>query len=206
MKFIIFIFGTLLFFSCDESNDPLDIQTFTENSEVEDLQIEVRDLQYLKEEEKLARDVYLYSYDLYGLNIFKNISNSEQMHMNSVTEILIKYQIEDLSFEERGKFSNVFLQQLYDDLTNLADKSLTDALVAGATIEDLDINDLDEFIFNNTYEDIEDMYELLSCGSRNHLRAYIGNLNNFDFIYEPQFISVEEFESIIYNANEICNN
>jgi len=206
MKFIIFIFGTLLFFSCDESNDPLDIQTFTESSEVEDLQIEVRDLQYLKEEEKLARDVYLYSYDLYGLNIFKNISNSEQMHMNSVTEILIKYQIEDLSFEERGKFSNVFLQQLYDDLTNLADKSLTDALVAGATIEDLDINDLDEFIFNNTYEDIEDMYELLSCGSRNHLRAYIGNLNNFDFIYEPQFISVEEFESIIYNANEICNN
>jgi hypothetical protein len=203
---MIFIFGTLLFFSCDESNDPLDIQTFTESSEVEDLQIEVRDLQYLKEEEKLARDVYLYSYDLYGLNIFKNISNSEQMHMNSVTEILIKYQIEDLSFEERGKFSNVFLQQLYDDLTNLADKSLTDALVAGATIEDLDINDLDEFIFNNTYEDIEDMYELLSCGSRNHLRAYIGSLNNFNFTYKPQFISVEEFESIIYNSNEICNN
>lgn len=203
---MLFIIGTMLFFGCDESDDPLNIQPFSENSEVEDLQIEVEDIQFSKEEEKLARDVYLYSYDLYNLYIFKNISDSEQLHMDSVTEIMEKYNIEDLSFEERGKFSNAALQQLYDDLTSQAAISIKDALIVGATIEDLDINDLNEFIFNNTYDDIEEMYEFLNCGSRNHLRAYIGSLENYNVIYDPQFISIEEFESIINNQSEICYN
>ena len=167
---------------------------------------EIADLQFLKEEEKLARDVYLYSYDLYTQNIFKNISNSEQSHMNSVTVILDKYGIQDLSFEERGKFSNNELQKIYDDLVSLASKSIEDALIVGATVEDLDINDLNTFISNTDHLDIEDMYQKLNCGSRNHLRAYINNLDNLNVFYDPQFISVEEFNDIINDSHEQCNN
>ena len=198
MKFILYLLLPVLLLGCD-SDEITDVVDMLSKQEMEDLQ-------FLKEEEKLARDVYLFSYDLYGQNIFKNISNSEQSHMNSVSIIMEKYGIEDLSLTERGKFSNSVLQNLYDDLTSLASKSMEEALLVGATIEDLDINDLNEFIENTNHLNIETMYNKLNCGSRNHLRAYIKNLGNLNVSYDPQFISMEEFNSIINNTGEKCNN
>jgi len=125
--------------------------------------------------------------------------------MNSVTVIMEKYGIADLSLTERGKFSNNVLQVLYNDLTKMASKSIEDALIVGATIEDLDINDLNAFIENTNHSDIETMYGKLNCGSRNHLRAYMNNLDRLDVSYDPQFISEEEFNTIINNTGEKCN-
>lgn len=199
MKKLILIFIVTAFVGCDSSDEVEDV--------LDELSLqEIEDLQFLKEEEKLARDVYLFSYDLYGQQIFKNISNSEQSHMNSVSVILEKYNIQDLSFEERGKFSNDLLQDLYNDLTDLASKSLEDALIAGATIEDLDINDLNSFIINTSHEDIKEMYELLTCGSRNHLRGFTNNLDNLGESYDPQFLSIEEYNEILSGSHEQCNN
>ncbi len=199
MKFIMYLLLPILFLGCNDTDEIEDVDDTLSKQEIEDLQ-------FLKEEEKLARDVYLYSYDLYGQNIFKNISNSEQSHMNSVAVILEKYGVEDLSLVERGKFSNTDLQSLYVDLTNLASESLEGALIAGATIEDLDINDINSFIGNTRFQDIGDMYALLNCGSRNHLRAYINNLEGIGGFYIPQFLSLDEYNSIINSDNEKCNN
>jgi len=199
MKFKMYLLLPFLMLGCNDSNDEIETGETLSSQEIEDLQ-------FLKEEEKLARDVYLYSYDLYGQNIFKNISNSEQSHMNSVSVVLEKYNIEDLSFEERGRFSNVVLQNLYDELVNLCERSLEDALIVGATVEDLDINDLNTFILNTDHQDIEDMYQKLNCGSRNHLRGYNTNLENLNVVYDPQFISVEQYEDIINDSHENCNN
>jgi len=199
MKFIKYVFVFILAFGCSDSDEVND-----ENKKLSAQEIE--DLQFMKEEEKLARDVYLYSYDLYGQKIFKNISNSEQSHMNSVTVILEKYSVQDLSLEARGEFSNMILQGLYDDLISLALKSLEDALIVGATIEDLDINDLNNVILNTSHEDIESMYELLNCGSRNHIRSFTNNLENLGGSYAPQFISLDDYNSIVNSMNEKCNN
>ena len=199
MKSIMTSLIIILLLGCNDSNDEIDAHDSLS-------ELEIEDLQFLKEEEKLARDVYLFSFDLYGHQIFKNISRSEQMHMNSVNVILEKYDIQDLSFETRGEFSNDILQELYNDLTGLASKSLQDALVAGATVEDLDINDLNNFIINTNHQDIKDMYKNLSCGSRNHLRGFNNNLEYLGVSYDPQFISLEEFNEILKNANEKCNN
>jgi hypothetical protein len=187
------------FVGCDSSDEVEDVLDELSQQEIEDLQ-------FLKEEEKLARDGYLFSYDLYGQQIFKNISNSEQSNMNSVSVILEKYNIQDLPFEERGKFSNDLLQELYNDFTDLASKSLEDALIAGATIEDLDINDLNSFIMNTSHEDIKGMYELLTCGSRNHLRGFTNNLDNKGAPYDPQFLSIQEYNDILSGSHEQCNN
>ncbi len=195
MKSIMYLLITILVLGCNDLDEEI------VNGEALS-QEEIENLQFLKEEEKLARDVYLFSYDLYSQKIFKNISNSEQSHMNSVTVILEEYSIEDLSLEERGKFSNDMLQELYNDLTDLASKSLEDALIAGATIEDLDINDLNNLIINTTHEDIEDMYQKLNCGSRNHLRGFTSNLDNLGVSYDSQFISLEEYDTIINGSHE----
>ncbi len=184
---------------CNDTDEISDVDDTLSKQEMEDLQ-------FLKEEEKLARDVYLFSYDLYGQKIFSNISNSEQSHMNSVLVIMEKYGIADLSLTERGKFSNGILQDLYTDLVNIASRSIEEALYVGATIEDLDINDLNTFIKNTNHLDVEVMFNKLNCGSRNHLRAYTNNLQRLDMSYEPQFISEEEYNTILNSSGEKCNN
>ena len=199
MKFIMYLLLPILFLGCNDSDEIEDVDDTLSKQEVEDLQ-------FLKEEEKLARDVYLYAYDLYGEKIFNNISNSEQSHMNSVSVILEKYNVTDLSLEERGKFTNEDLQNLYNELIDLASNSLEDALIAGATVEDLDINDINNFIGNTRFQDIGDMYALLNCGSRNHLRGFTGNLENLEGSYEPQFLSLNEYNEIINGSHENCNN
>lgn len=42
----------------------------------------------MREEEKLARDVYLTLYNKWKLQIFKNIAESEQTHMDAVKYLL----------------------------------------------------------------------------------------------------------------------
>lgn len=199
MKNVLFILFVFLFISCDKAADDQELI-----SEALTLQ-EKEDLQFLKEEEKLARDVYLYAYDLCAHEVFKNISKSEQMHMDKVTEIMNIYQVEDLSLPERGKFTNAELQKLYDDLIEMCDRSLEDALKAGATIEDVDINDIEDFVEDTDLQDVMNMYLSLSCGSRNHMRAFTNNLTTLGIEYKPQFITEEEYIEIINNSNEKCN-
>lgn len=198
LKNVILTLILLMLFACDNTSDEEILSGELTIGQKEDLQ-------YLKEEEKLARDVYLYAFDKYAYRVFDNISKSEQTHMNRVTDILTAYQIEDLSLPERGKFTNPDLQKLYDDLTQLCDRSLEDALTAGATIEDLDINDIRDFAEKTEFEDVKNMYLSLECGSRNHMRAFSNNLSNLGIVYNPQFISEDEYNEIIDNVNEKCN-
>ncbi len=204
MKKIIFITLAFIFTVISSCSD-------NENDEINEIvtesilsQQEIDDLKFLREEEKLARDVYLYSYDKYGNAIFNSISNSEQQHMDSILTLLNKYDIEDPALSERGKFSNQILQGLYNDLTALSEKSLIDALTVGAIIEDLDIKDIEENESRTTRDDILIIYSKLKCGSRNHLRNYISQLISNGENYVPQYISLILFTEIINSSNEIC--
>jgi len=161
---------------------------------------------HMREEEKLARDVYTYFYKQYNLRIFNNISLSEQKHMNSVLCILNQYGIEDPVINEEGVFSDADLQQLYNNLIEQGSVSLTDALSVGATIEDLDINDLDEALEVVENSAIEFIFNNLRCGSYNHMRAFTRQLNQNNSSYEPQHISAEDYEAILNNQMANCAN
>jgi hypothetical protein len=162
---------------------------------------EKADLLFLREEEKLARDVYIYSYSKYGQNIFNNISNSEQSHMNSVLNLINKYGLTDpVTSNANGVFSNSELQTLYSQLTAKSDTSLNKALEVGANIEDLDINDIKTFKNHTTNTDLINVYDKLTCGSRNHMRSFVGQLGT----YTPVYISQAEYNAIINSSNEQC--
>ena len=167
---------------------------------------EKADLLVLREEEKLARDVYLYIYSKYGIIIFQNISNSEQRHMDKVLALLNKYGVPDPASGTEGIFNNQTLQDLYDQLTSKADESESDALNVGATIEDLDIKDIEDFMDRTEKSDVLAAYENLQCGSRNHLRSFYAEIGLLQGTYTPQYISQAEFDSIISTANEACGN
>ncbi len=187
------------FTSCDDSKDdviPEPVLSLTEDEEA--------NLQFMREEEKLARDVYLYLHEKYGTNIFNNIASSEQTHMDAVLTIMEKYGVEDPASNELGVFSNATLQQLYNDLTTQGDISLIDALTVGATIEDVDIRDLGDAIDATSKTDLIDMYEMLECGSRNHMRGFTNQLDMQGETYAPQFIIQEQYDEIIDGAHEHC--
>jgi len=167
-------------------------------------QAEIDALLFLREEEKLARDVYLYLYDFWGQWIFANIAASEQQHMDAVKKLLDKYGLDDPAEGQlNGVFTNQFLQELYDSLTGQGSESGLQALFAGATIEDMDIVDLQNFLAQTEKADITRVYENLMKGSRNHLRAFVGNIELLGETYQPQYLTQEEFEAIVNSEREI---
>jgi hypothetical protein len=167
---------------------------------------EKTDLLFMREEEKLARDVYQTLYEKWGIQIFSNIAQSEQTHTETIRDLLNKYRIVDpVTDDTVGVFQNEELQRLYDDLINTGLQSEISALTVGATIEDLDIKDLMEAIERTDNADIALAYENLTRGSRNHLRAFVRQLVNRGATYEPQYISNETYEEIIASDTERGN-
>ncbi|SDW93101.1 hypothetical protein SAMN05444411_102492 [Lutibacter oricola] len=205
----VFLLLTLVL-SCNSnsnSEDILDVEIIeTTGNELNSTlsEEEIGDLLFLREEEKLARDVYLYAYSVYNTTIFKNIAASEQTHMDAILVLLNTYNIEDPILAEQGKFSNEILQNLYISLIEKCNISLLDALIVGNTIEDLDINDIELNENRTEKEDLLLVYASLKCGSRNHLRNFNNQLINNVGTYTPQYINQETFNNIIISENEKC--
>ncbi len=164
-------------------------------------QAEIDSLRWMREEEKLAHDVYVTFADAWGLQIFTNIARSEQSHTDAVKTLLDRYDIADPS-EGRGvgEFTDPAIQSLYDELVARGLQSSASALDVGATIEDLDIVDLQQRA--SATPDIDLVYDNLELGSRNHLRAFVSNLQRQGPSYTPQYLSPDAYQAIITSATE----
>jgi len=135
--------------------------------------VEVENLTYLREEEKLAHDVYIFLFDVWGQWIFQNIAASEQRHMEAVLNLLDKYGIADpAAGKAAGEFTNQELQALYNDLTQDGTASKLAAMQVGVFIEETDIGDLQNIIDGTDKSDIIRVCENLMNGSINHLEAF----------------------------------
>ncbi len=157
----------------------------------------------MREEEKLARDVYTTLGALWGVKIFSNIASSEQTHADAMKVLLTQYAISDpVTDDTVGVFHSEAMQELYDTFIASGKASLAQALVVGATIEDLDIYDLEQLKNETSKEDILITYNVLQKGSRNHLRAFVRNLQAQGAVYTPQYISQKEYTSIIGTPQE----
>ncbi len=157
----------------------------------------------MREEEKLARDVYLVLYDTWKHREFSNIAQSEQRHMDSVKMLLDKYSMTDpITNSSIGVFTDPELQKLYNSLVEQGRQSLVEALRVGATIEDLDIKDLYDLLAQTDNTDIKIVYQNLAKGSRNHLRAYISQLSQNGTTYDAQFLTAAQVNDIITSPRE----
>ena len=163
---------------------------------------EIDALAYMAEEEKLARDVYRYLYEQWNLNIFDNITASEQHHMDSVKDLLDRYELKDVTTNPAGVFENSDLQALYNQLTTQGSKSLEDALLVGGAIEEIDILDLQERIELTDQEDIQLVFKSLLNGSYNHLNAFTSNYSRQSGgTYQPQYMTQEAYQAIISSSS-----
>jgi hypothetical protein len=141
---------------------------------------EIQTIKFMRQEEKLARDVYLTLYHEYNTPIFLNISKSEQRHMDAMKRLIDKFKLQDpVSDDTIGVFpiskgDDTDFNDLYDELVDRGMPSYCDALQVGIDIEELDIEDIENALL---MEDIKAQAVIrvlnnLLNGSYNHLRAF----------------------------------
>ncbi len=163
---------------------------------------EIATLRFMREEEKVARDVYLTLAGVWGHSTFVNIASSEQSHMDAMALLLDQYGIEDpVASDELGVFQDADLQQLHDDLIARGGQSLLDALHVGALIEEVDIADLVQAIDTTDEGDIITAYENLLRGSYNHLRAFVSAIEQLGASYQAQLLDEAEVAEILASGN-----
>lgn len=159
---------------------------------------EIEYLMYMREEEKLARDVYLTMYAKWQTHVFSNIADSEELHTLAVKQKIDKYDLDDpVDNDDVGIFVNEKLAKLYETLVDQGNKSEMDALWVGAAIEEIDMIDLQEAIDAADHPDIARTYQSLKDGSENHLRAFVSVIESQGMDYSAQYLSQSAVDAIL---------
>ncbi len=165
---------------------------------------EEQDLRFMREEEKLANDVYETFFEKWNTLPFKNIKKAERVHMKLIKDLLVQYKVTDpLEGIEntRGKFHSAPFDTMYARLVATGAFSVQEAYKSGALIEEMDIRDL-KIRYEATQEaPIRNTYTLLRQASENHLRAFVRNLKRLGVDYTPQVLSREDFDNITGKSN-----
>jgi len=163
---------------------------------------EKNDLLKLREEEKLARDVYAFLAEKWGTRVFSNIEASEMKHMGYVKVLLDKYGLADpVKDARRGVFSGEEFSRLYADLTARGSASLVEAISVGLLIEELDIKDVRDALAVSDNADLRVLHLNLEKGSRNHLRAFHRQLDRNGGTYSPSYLGAEDIRKILKGSD-----
>ena len=147
----------------------------------------------LWEEEKLARDVYVKLLQTSGLTVFRNISQSENQHMQAAARLMGAANLKDVP----GNFSDPEFQKLFSTLVTTGSRSPVDALLVGAKIEEMDIADLQKLIAGTSDPQVQKVLGQLLKASGNHLRAYTSQLKMQGVTYTPQILSPQDYAAIL---------
>jgi hypothetical protein len=180
-------------------------------------------LEYMREEEKLARDVYIALGVRYpAMKIFGNIDDAEQRHTCAVCDMLKKYGVEDPNTNDNvgvftgSDFGTYFTAQ-YTDLVSRGSSNPIDALYVGAYIEEMDMIDInycpEEIIqqkngissesdcgkIYSDNPDIQRLYTSLLQGSENHLRAFVRSIERRqgEGSYQAQVLTQDQVDAIL---------
>jgi hypothetical protein len=153
---------------------------------------------FMRQEEKLARDVYITLDELWLSDVFENIAISEQRHMDAIGRIITAQKLVDSAADNTvGIYGDVAFGELFVTLTKRGEVSYAEALKVGAYIEELDIIDLWEILEDIENEYVARVFENLLRGSRNHLRAFVKELEGEGDVYAPQLMSQEQYDGVI---------
>lgn len=180
-------------------------------------------LMFIREEEKLARDVYLTLGTMYPDSaIFGNIDDSEQAHMDAVKAIIEKYGLQDPSTNDNiGAYTSEdygwYFTEKFNLLVERASISELEALYVGAFIEELDMMDINQCPqvivetdngINDVSEcgkiytdnsDVAKLYVSLLDGSDSHLEGYVKNIEKYigEGNYQAQVLPQEQVDDIL---------
>jgi hypothetical protein len=180
-------------------------------------------LEFICEEEKLARDVYITLGTRHPeATIFGRIDDSEERHKCAVADMLEKYGIANPSTNDNvgvftGEAYGWYFTEKYQALVEKGAATALDALYVGALIEELDMLDINQCPkvivetdngINDVSQcgkiytdkpDIQRLYGSLLEGSENHLRAYVRNIEKEigEGNYKAQVLTQDQVDAIL---------
>ena len=180
-------------------------------------------LAFMREEEKLARDVYIKLGDMYPEHpIFGKIDDSEQRHTDAVKAMIEKYGLQDPSTNDNvgvytGEEYGWYFTEKFEELVARASLGELEALYVGAFIEELDMMDIEQCPkvivatdngINDVSEcgrvytdnaDIDHLYASLLDGSDSHLEGYVKNIEKYigKGNYQAQILPQEQVDQIL---------
>jgi hypothetical protein len=148
----------------------------------------------MREEEKLARDVYRAMHDRWQRPAFRRITAAEQRHMDVIGRLVRLYELTDpVTDNARGVFTNDEFREVYRQSLDTGSESLVAALKVGAEIEERDIADLREALAATEHPALERVYGNLERASHKHLRAFARQLARAGGEYQPRHLPPDEF-------------
>lgn len=132
------------------------------------------DLQFMREEERMARDLYKAFADTYDdAAPFANITRSEDRHYDAVGVLLDRYDVTDPSAgKAAGTYAFPEIQKLYDGWLAEGNASLAAAYGVGVELETADIADLKAAVNEHTEADVDQVFGSLLNASEHHLAAF----------------------------------
>jgi len=134
-----------------------------------------KSLEYMYEEERLAKEVYLSIYQKQPVRqLYRIATNSETRHISAVEALARKYGVR-LYPQRVGVYRNPHIQSLFNSLYAKGVRSQKDALEVGCMVEVTDIDDLNRYIATAQRagaSDVVQTYEFLRRGSYNHYWAF----------------------------------
>jgi len=185
---------------CVQQQDQLQDCTLTIGSLTD---TEIAHLFYMRQEEKLARDVYVTFEEWWQADVFARIAVSEQRHMDAVGRIITALELDDpVTSNEVGAFDDDGFAEMFETLTNDGSGSYVEALQTGAYIEELDILDLAECLEDVENEVLANVLQNLMRGSRNHLRAFTAYLAAEGVTYVPKLMDQDQYDAIVNSPVE----
>jgi len=187
--------------------------------------VEASHLTFMREEEKLARDVYLTFSEWYpGATAFEAIGErSEQTHTDTLRDKLEQYGHPDPNPDANelpraiglfyGEEWGWYFEEKYLELTEAGSGNVLDALYVGALIEELDMNDIGVcpkvmvdagypkscgLAYTNA-RGLISTYNSLINGSENHLRTFVRRIEREigEGNYEAQYLTQKEVDGIL---------
>ena len=167
-------------------------------------QEEIDALIHMREEEKLARDIYTVLGETTPSAVFKNIPRSEQTHMDAFDQLLDRYEIPDPVVDESsiGTFTDPFFTNLFIELKEKGQQSDKDAFEVGAMVEDLNMANLIKYGQATDKPDLKLAYDTLLKQSKNHMSAFIGQLDRLGYEFEPEYITSEQLSIAVLEGKE----
>ena len=180
LKYSVILLATMILSSCsDQVTGSLNSTESSELNKTELLvpgelsQEEADGIIFMRQEEKVARDVYTILRQTWDLKIFENIKIAEQKHMDAVQKLIIKYNLTDpVINDEVGVFADPAFQQMFDDFVLQGQQSIIEAMLVGQTIEEQDIAALENQLSFIDNQDLIKVYSNLKTASENHLFAF----------------------------------
>lgn len=161
---------------------------------------EIEFLYAVREDEKLARDVYTYFFDKFELSPFSRIAKAEANHIAAVERLFYFYSITYPAVGPAGEFKDGVRKAYYD---NLIEKGVTalEAYKATAYLEEKDVADYTKVLETIQNPNVKMVIENLLKGSVNHLKASVRQIYALDGTYTPAFLTQQRFDEIISSNN-----